>query len=140
MKDILAHLIVSSSVLQELQDKILEVKSTYTPNRAIFVFYGSFFIIYFIFFRWKLFALKHDCSIQQKRCKKNKKKTSRFWHNHRSLSWFLLQDETLEIIRVSHSRLVILCIVCNYINILFFIFGTIFLIISIFFYASYQLF
>jgi hypothetical protein len=51
--------IIDSALIQSFQNYLLKIRNALTLStaRAVFVFYGVFFITYFLFFRWFLFSI-----------------------------------------------------------------------------------
>ena len=77
--------IIDSALIQIFQNYLLKIRNALTLStaRAVFVFYGVFFITYFLSFRWFLFSILYGIKGKKKRAKKNA-----FWKQHRTLAWF----------------------------------------------------
>lgn len=65
-------LAMKSILFQSFQNYLLKIRNALTLStaRAVFVFYGVFFITYFLFFRWFLFSILYGIKGKKKRAKK----------------------------------------------------------------------
>lgn len=63
---------IDSALIQSIQNYLLTIRNALTLStaRAVFVFYGVFFITYFLFFRWFLFSILYGIKGKKKRAKK----------------------------------------------------------------------
>lgn len=84
--------IIDSALIQSFQNYLLKIRNALTLStaRAVFVFYGVFFITYFLFFRWFLFSILYGIKGKKKRAK------NAFWKQHRTLAWFFLKNGVIE--------------------------------------------
>ena len=64
--------IIDSALIQSIQNYLLTIRNdlTLSTARAVFVFYGVFFITYFLFFRWFLFSILYGIKGKKKKSKK----------------------------------------------------------------------
>ena len=63
---------IDSALIQSIQNYLLTIRNALTLStaRAVFVFYGVFFITYFLFFRWFFFSILYRIKGKKKRAKK----------------------------------------------------------------------
>ena len=61
--------IIDSALIQSFQNYLLKIRNALTLStaRAVFVFYGIFFITYFLFFRWFLFSILYGLKGKKKK-------------------------------------------------------------------------
>lgn len=64
--------IIDSALIQSFQSYLLKIRNVLTLStaRAVFVFYGVFFITYFLSFRWFLFSILYRIKGKKKEQKK----------------------------------------------------------------------
>lgn len=129
--------IIDSALIQSFQNYLLKIRNALTLStaRAVFVFYGVFFITYFLSFRWFLFSILYGIKGKKKRVKKNA-----FWKQHRTLAWFFLKNGVIEKMEGTYPKASKLCVVYNIVSLSFILFGTLFLLLSIVSSLAYQLF
>lgn len=129
--------IIDSALIQSFQNYLLKIRNALTLStaRAVFVFYGVFFITYFLSFRWFLFSILYGIKGKKKRAKKNA-----FWKQHRTLAWFFLKNGVIEKMEGTYPKASKLCVVYNIVSLSFILFGTLFLLLSIVSSLAYQLF
>lgn len=129
--------IIDSALIQSFQNYLLKIRNALTLStaRAVFVFYGVFFITYFLSFRWFLFSILYGIKGKKKRAKKNA-----FWKQHRTLAWFFLKNSVIEKMEGTYPKASKLCVVYNIVSLSFILFGTLFLLLSIVSSLAYQLF
>ena len=128
---------IDSALIQSFQNYLLKIRNALTLStaRAVFVFYGVFFITYFLFFRWFLFSILYGIKGKKKRAKKCVLEAA----SNISLVFFW-KMVLLKKMEGTYPKASKLCVVYNIVSLSFILFGTLFLLLSIVSSLAYQLF